>query len=336
MAEANNAAWALRATSGRLGNNYVVSNHKRASALLPVLSFLLRRKMAQNIATRKPTWDDRADRKSITIWDRWQPACDSCGRLESSLKERLISCSNCLVAKYCSDKCREHDWSDGSHHKERCHLFEVDRKLSDVHFHKNRSEADIKCFSPGLNDTTLSLPEQVSKWTGLHHYSVELILYAAFKNNEELKKKMHLGIFLKLVGKGPRYDRYSFIIDKVALMPLGADEGWTSVKMGFCWLPGGKMSSHRDALQFLHSETTLPPEFNLHRLITQINRGITHFHEAPPEWLHYMRNHTNGFCYVEGILPEVFGVEKRDGTRVPLYKYDQARQAARAGYDLES
>jgi hypothetical protein len=36
----------------------------------------------------------------------WEPECDACGRPESSLgdsvKDQLLSCSGCLVAKYCS------------------------------------------------------------------------------------------------------------------------------------------------------------------------------------------------------------------------------------------
>ncbi|KAJ7896560.1 hypothetical protein B0H13DRAFT_821902 [Mycena leptocephala] len=88
--------------------------------------------MAHNFFALKPIWDERVVEEIITIWDRWHPSCDFCGCLESSLlKERLMSCSYCRVAKYCSDKCQKYDWSDGSRHKERCHLFEVDRKLSD-------------------------------------------------------------------------------------------------------------------------------------------------------------------------------------------------------------
>jgi hypothetical protein len=37
-----------------------------------------------------------------------------------------------------------------------------------------------------------------------------------------------------------------------------------------------------------------------------------------------MRRHAAGFLYVaDGLAPEVFGVENRDGTRVPLYKFNQ-------------
>ncbi|KAJ7471104.1 hypothetical protein FB451DRAFT_327094 [Mycena latifolia] len=86
--------------------------------------------MSQNIEAQRPTYDERACRKAVTIWDRWHQACDICGRLESSLKERLFYCSRCLVSKYCSTECQKRDWS--GRHKNQCHLFEVDRKLSEV------------------------------------------------------------------------------------------------------------------------------------------------------------------------------------------------------------
>lgn len=58
--------------------------------------------------------DDRAGQfgPTLTVWNRWQPACDTCGRLESSLtghgkgkkkqQQLLLSCSGCLLSKYCS------------------------------------------------------------------------------------------------------------------------------------------------------------------------------------------------------------------------------------------
>ncbi|KAJ7133251.1 hypothetical protein C8R44DRAFT_772097 [Mycena epipterygia] len=93
--------------------------------------------MAQNTAELKPTMDDRAGRDVITIWDRWQPACDTCGRLGSSVRERLIPCAWCGVAKYCSSECQKRD----GEHRNRCHLVEVDRKLSEVF---------VKSLGPGF------------------------------------------------------------------------------------------------------------------------------------------------------------------------------------------
>jgi hypothetical protein len=152
---------------------------------------------------------------------------------------------------------------------------------------------------------------------------------------------MHLGIFLKLLDSGPPCGCRSFVIDKVALMPWVDGEAWSTVTVGFCVLPDGEMDPQIRELQY-SSGTTLPPSFDLHRLITHINRGITHFHgsfwplprrlsdaaftaaEPPPEWMQNMRRHAAGFVFVaDGLALEVFGIQKRDGTHVPLYKFDQ-------------
>ncbi|KAJ7920183.1 hypothetical protein B0H13DRAFT_2425645 [Mycena leptocephala] len=278
------------------------------------------------MARNKPTWDDRARREIITIWDRWQPACDSCGRLESSLKERLMSCSYCGVAKYCSDTCQKHDWSAGSRHKERCHLYEIDRKLSDVHFSRKRSDSDIKCFGPGIDEPNLTLREKAMQWSVILYSSratlkssVMQAVYAL--QQHRIDPLCTWAFFSNSSIVAPMWPPF-FVIDKVALMPWVDGEAWSTVTYS--------------------SGTTLPPGFDLHRLITHINRGITHFHgsfwplprrlsdaaftaaEPPPEWLQNMRRHAAGFLYVaDGLAPEVLGIEKRDGTHVPLYKFDQ-------------
>ncbi|KAJ7862239.1 hypothetical protein B0H14DRAFT_3134298 [Mycena olivaceomarginata] len=285
--------------------------------------------MPYNISSQKPTFDGRAGRDCFTIWERWQPACDSCGRVESSLKERLMSCSYCRVAKYCSDKCQKHDWSAGNGHKKACHLFEVDRKLSDAFIQSSKFRR--------VHDPKVSLSEKVERWERLHYHNIQWIMHAVFKDNPELKETMHLGVFLKLVGNGPEYDHRSFIIDKLALMPW-ADEKFSMVMAGFCSLPDGKMSSCHSTASYRTQEAALPPGFDLHRFITHVNRGITHFHgsfwplprglsdiafeaaEPPREWLHYMLVHYDSFVFV-GPDRQGFGVEKRDGTQVPLYRY---------------
>ncbi|KAJ7856519.1 hypothetical protein B0H14DRAFT_2752943 [Mycena olivaceomarginata] len=275
--------------------------------------------MPYNISSQKPTFDGRAGRDCFTIWERWQPACDSCGRVESSLKERLMSCT---------DKCQKHDWSAGNGHKKACHLFEVDRKLSDALIQSSKFRR--------VHDPKVSLSEKVERWERLHYHNI-WIMHAVFKDNPELKETMHLGVFLKLVGNGPEYGHRSFIIDKLALMPW-ADEKFSMVMAGFCSLPDGKMSSCHSTASYRTQEAALPPGFDLHRFITHVNRGITHFHgsfwplprglsdiafeaaEPPREWLHYMLVHYDGFVFV-GPDRQGFGVEKRDGTRVPLYRY---------------
>ncbi|KAJ7120237.1 hypothetical protein C8R44DRAFT_853515 [Mycena epipterygia] len=124
--------------------------------------------------------------------------------------------------------------------------------------------------------------------------------------------------------------------------------------IGFCLLPDGKMSSSTRNPYYLYSasETSLPPAFDLHRYITHVTRGITHFHgsfwplprrlsdaafeaaEPPSEWIRYMRLQPEGFgpgygrrrlasFDFDNMDAEVFGVAKRDGTRVQLFKYDK-------------
>jgi hypothetical protein len=66
---------------------------------LPTLTALT---MARNVYVLNKTWDDRVVEDIIVIWDRWEPACDSCGCLESSLGGKLFCCSYCRVARYCS------------------------------------------------------------------------------------------------------------------------------------------------------------------------------------------------------------------------------------------
>ncbi|KAJ7697536.1 hypothetical protein B0H14DRAFT_3529272 [Mycena olivaceomarginata] len=98
------------------------------------------------------------------------------------------------------------------------------------------------------------------------------------------------------------------------------------------------MSSCHSTASYRTQEAALPPGFDLHRFITHVNRGITHFHgsfwplprglsdtafeaaEPPREWLHYMLVHYDGVVFV-GPDRQGFGVEKRDGARVLLYRY---------------
>ncbi|KAJ7479875.1 hypothetical protein FB451DRAFT_1395429 [Mycena latifolia] len=311
--------------------------------------------MPLNIASPKPALDDRAG-PILTIWDQWQPACDACGRLESSLKDQqLLSCSGCLLAKYCSVQCQKRNWNED--HKNRCHLFEADRKLSTVF---------AKSLGPGtINDPTLSLVDKVIQWNFLNAQNHHMIGAAALKNDNDLGKTVNVGIFLKLVGErtGSKYDHRSFIIDKVALLPredtddFAANAPWTKgnvrnpqemmqdcehskLLVGFCRLPGGVTSQTQMwliPLGSLLTETVLPPDFDLHRYITHVNRGITHFHAsfwplprkisdadldaaAPPAgWVEYARRHHMGLSGLKG--QGVIGIEKPDGTRVPLYKY---------------
>ncbi|KAJ7331338.1 hypothetical protein DFH08DRAFT_307595 [Mycena albidolilacea] len=89
----------------------------------------------------------------------------------------------------------------------------------------------------------------------------------------------------------------------------------SKVLVGFCMLPNGKMADTqmwRIPLGPDHSQvrnSTLPPNFDLHRYITHVNRGVTHFHasfwalprdisdsdlesaDPPPEYDSYLFDH---------------------------------------------
>ncbi|KAF7354757.1 Mynd domain protein [Mycena sanguinolenta] len=243
--------------------------------------------------------DSRAPNLTVTtVWDRWKPACDACGRLESSLKKKskLLTCSGCLLAKYCSKECQKRDWNN--EHKNRCHLFEADRKLSTV-FAKSLGTGTV-------NDPTLSLEEKMINWNLLNVYNHLVIACAALNHDETLAKSqtVDVGIFLKLVGErtNSKYDHRTFIIDKVGLFPrcdtakfaeeIDWYKGNTSqhtptsdhikIIVGFCRLPEVGLSQVQlwcPSVSTIKADF-LPPNFDLHRYITHVNRGITHFHAS--------------------------------------------------------
>ncbi|KAJ7435285.1 hypothetical protein FB451DRAFT_1194757 [Mycena latifolia] len=284
--------------------------------------------MSYYFFVQQPTWDDRAVENTITIWDRWQPTCDSCGRLESSLTEKPILCGYCLVARYCSVKCQNYDWDNGNRHKEHCHLFKVNRKLSEAFNRMQPPEGCLKeryelmsgcvgspflrlsCFTPGL----MIRPDASTSSMAID------------KKPEETP---HLGIFLKLVDEGPDYDYLSFVIEKVAIIAFSHGERVPLVMTGYCVLPGATPRAPYTCSSMHHpytwrpthysynpSSTALPPGFDLDRLLLHINRGITHFHgsywplpfklsdadfeaaEPPEQWFRYMRLLPHGFQLV--------------------------------------
>ncbi|KAJ7112942.1 hypothetical protein C8R44DRAFT_796971 [Mycena epipterygia] len=291
---------------------------------------------------------------ALIIWDQWQPACDACGRLESSLKKRqLLSCAGCLLSKYCSKECQKKDWNAG--HKSRCHLFEADRKLSTVF---------AKSLGPGtINDPTLSLADKLIQWNFLNVHNHFLIACAALKNDAELATKVNVGIFLKIISDraGSKYDNRTFIIDRIALFPRESSEKFVAGKswkngnstisptydhskmlVGYCILPNGEMSETQmwtiPAKPHL-VDTILPPDFDLHRYITHVNRGVTHFHasfwplprdisdsdleiaRAPDTYCAYSSDHHSILSGLKG--QEVIGILNADGTRTSLYKRGQ-------------
>jgi hypothetical protein len=134
-----------------------------------------------------------------------------------------------------------------------------------------------------------------------------MLIACAALNDKELAATMNVGIFLKLVGDrtGSKYDNRTFIIERVAYLPRESSNkmadrtvwkyGNSSYKdagqhpkvlVGFCMLPNGKMADTQmwripiepDDLHL--TSFVLSPNFNLHRYITHVNRGVTHFHAS--------------------------------------------------------
>ncbi|KAJ7656807.1 hypothetical protein DFH06DRAFT_1132034 [Mycena polygramma] len=294
-----------------------------------------------------------------TVWHAWEPECDACGRAESALKAKaaLLTCSGCILAKYCSKECQKQDWSKG--HKNQCHLYEANRKLSSVF---------AKSLGPGtINDPKLSLENKVVQWNFLNVANHLVIAAAALKNDPNFAATKNIAILLSCANEraGSKYEHRTFFIDRVLLLerdPSNAasrrahwekgahkdankvasrtDADHFKLMVGWCALPNGETSATQmwqfpveDAADFL-----LPPGFDLNRYVTHVNRGITHFHASwwpmprsisdadiesaamPPGWREYMeRQHglLSGLNGGQGLIGRIL----KDGTRVPVYKF---------------
>ncbi|KAJ7449141.1 hypothetical protein B0H11DRAFT_2079659 [Mycena galericulata] len=237
---------------------------------------------------------------NVTVWHAWEQECDACGRAESSLKppakDQLLSCSGCLVAKYCSKR----DWGEG--HKNHCHLYEANRKLSSVF---------AKSLGPGtINDPTLSLSDKVVQWNFLNVANHLVIAAAALKNDPKFAGTVNIAILLSLAGDraGSKYEHRTFFIDRVLL--LGRDVSNAAARghhfkllVGWCSLPKDELSKTQMWI-FPASDAAnhvLPPGFDL-------NRYVTHRH-------HHLLSGLKGG---QGII----GVINADGTRKPVYKFN--------------
>ncbi|KAJ7461691.1 hypothetical protein B0H11DRAFT_2055546 [Mycena galericulata] len=298
---------------------------------------------------------------NVTVWHAWEQECDACGRAESSLKppakDQLLSCSGCLVAKYCTKECQKRDWGEG--HKNHCHLYEANRKLSSVF---------AKSLGPGtINDPTLSLSDKVVQWNFLNIANHLVIAAAALKNDPKFAGTVNIAILLSLAGDraGSKYEHRTFFIDRVLLLgrdvsnAAAREAGWTQgsdgdsqkgaertnshhfkLLVGWCSLPKDELSKTQMWI-FPASDAAnhvLPPGFDLNRYVTHVNRGITHFHtsfwplprsvsdtdlefaEVPKGWRDYMKRHhhlLSGLKGGQGII----GVINADGTRKPVYKF---------------
>jgi hypothetical protein len=184
------------------------------------------------------------------------------------------------------------------------------------------------------------------------------------KNNKELAAAVDVGIFIRLVEErtGSKYDNRTFIIERVALFPretsdeIAANTTWKygnvdpkrdpgehcKMLVGYCVLPNGKMADTQlwsiptGANNSRLETTILPPNFDIHRYITHVNRGVTHFHasfwnlprdisdsglesaELPPEYGSYAFNHHLALSGLKG--QGVIGIMNADGSKTPLFK----------------
>ncbi|KAJ7436855.1 hypothetical protein FB451DRAFT_186684 [Mycena latifolia] len=318
------------------------------------------RKAESHNRAKDSIWDG-----SRTVWHAWEPECDACGRPESSLKhaanldQQLLSCSGCLVAKYCSKNCQREDWS--ANHKNQCHLFEANRKLSSVF---------AKSLGPGtINDPTLSLAEKVSQWNFLNVANHLVIAAAAMKNDPKTAGTANVAIQLSISDEraGSKYEHRTFFVDRVLLlareesnaaatvatwtkgefaeaetqkMAERADTEHFKLMVGWCILPDGEYSGTQMWVFKTSDAAThvLPPGFDLNRYVTHVNRGITHFHasfwplprsmsdaeveraEAPPGWWEYVKRQHILLSGLKGGQG-IIGRVHADGTREPVYKF---------------
>ncbi|KAF8152846.1 hypothetical protein K438DRAFT_2078958 [Mycena galopus ATCC 62051] len=229
----------------------------------------------------------------------------------------------------------KYDWMEGSWHRDHCHLFEVDRKLSDEF-------KSIEPFGPWLLSVVIRQEQQSDserRQKSRYRNQFGMIQAAVFQNGKELEYTPNLGIFIKLVGQGPNYDHRSFVIEKVVLIPWTPHQYGAKLMTGFCLLPGGGIPPpYTSEANYQFAGTALPPGFDLHRYITHVNSQLQHnalpwAAEPPPEWLRYMLCHSAGFQYTNfskvlatssrvqdrGIM--MFVVIKCNGTTL-LYKYN--------------
>ncbi|KAF7335757.1 MYND-type domain-containing protein [Mycena venus] len=302
---------------------------------------------------------DNIWKNNQTVWHAWEPECDACGLPESELKspkDQLLSCSGCLVAKYCSKECQKKDWSKG--HKTQCHIYEANRKLSSIF---------AKSLGPGtINDPKLSLAEKHCQWNFLNIHNHLVIAAVALKNDKKFAGTANVALLLSMSKDraGSKYEHRTFFIDRVLLLDRDASDsaarvaGWTKGSMknpqkeaertdrhhfklmaGWCSLPGDQVSSTQ---MWQHPcsdvvDHVLPPGFDLNRYVTHVNRGITHFHasfwplprnisdadiesaKVPAGWREHALRHHQLLSGLKGGQ-SIVGYVHADGTREPFFK----------------
>ncbi|KAF8187034.1 hypothetical protein K438DRAFT_2019718 [Mycena galopus ATCC 62051] len=208
------------------------------------------------------------------------------------------------------------------------------------------------------------------------------------KNDPKLAGTVNIAILLSCADEraGFKYEHRTFFIDRVVLLQREASDaaarvwGWTKsaqsdeerqeqasqtdnthskLMVGWCMLPGGKVSETQmwklPTKDITHH--VLPPDFDLNRYVTHVNRGITHFHASfwpvprnisdadlqlesaimPKGWKPYAKPHHELLSGLKGGQ-DIIGRISSDGTRVPVYKVSKSghfRRCAPGETDLE-
>ncbi|KAJ6454401.1 hypothetical protein C8R45DRAFT_1189557 [Mycena sanguinolenta] len=244
-----------------------------------------------------------------TVWHAWEPACDTCGRTESEAPKKTA-----FELRWMSSKaCQQTDWKDG--HKNQCHLYEANRKLSSVF---------AKSLGPGtLNDPRLSLEDKLTLW----------------------RVRVHRTFFIDRV----------LLLDREASNAAAQSYGWTKgsapdshkgaertdtehfkVMVGWCTLTKRKTSGSQmwtptasDA-----AEHVLPPGYDLNQFV---NHAEIESMEMPEGWWDYVERHDNLLGGMKGGQGFV-GYINPDGAREPVYKWDDSghfRRCAPGETDFE-
>jgi hypothetical protein len=194
-----------------------------------------------------------------------------------------------------------------------------------------------------------------------------VIASAALKNDPKFAGTKNVAFLLSLADEraGSKYEHRTFFIDRVLLlsreesnnavrvagfvkgssrnpqkMVERTDTDHFKILVGWCALPGGETSAMQTWVYPASyvAKHVLPPDFDLHRYVSHVNRGITHFHASfwplprhisdadvdtakpPPGWMEYVERHDmllSGLKGGQGLIGRI----NQDGTRVPLFKF---------------
>ncbi|KAJ7778102.1 FAD binding domain-containing protein [Mycena metata] len=253
------------------------SDHNgRNAAEVPILrvrtTWLLKFLLPQMPSTKASSRSAGRDSKDRLIWNRWQPACDACGRLESTLKKKqLLSCAGCLLAKK----------------NARNKIGRSTTRIGAIFLRRTENCPQSSRNLLALGVVSRESSDKIVKEQEWHQGTVDA----------SMLPKEH---------------------SKILVMACDKTQMWM--------------------LPIEHLRLfSLPPGFDLHRYITHVNRGITHFHasflplprdisdadldaaQISSAWMDYAGPHHQSISGLTG--QNVIGIERPDGTRVPVYKW---------------